>query len=169
MLMTPTSDRDQVARIAKTDTAKAVVIAEKITDPWFQAQAWSHIARYAAKPLQFSRRAAKSAAKGKDAYQQMAVRAWEIAALAERDCGMQARLALTEAVELAQTIEPLSSRAEALLLLFQAAFKISIADAGSVGEIILDSLSSDNWRAKRARKYVKLMLGGKMPPREFFW
>src|SRR4051794_18503584 len=109
--MTPTRYRDQVAQVSKTDTAKAAEIAEKISDPWFKAQAWSHIARYAGRPLQFSRKAAKSAAQGKDDYQKSAVRAWEIAALAERGYGVQARRSLTEAVELAQTIEQASSRA----------------------------------------------------------
>ena len=167
--MTPTRYRDQVAQLAKTDTVEAAAIAEKITDPWFQAQAWSHIARYAPKPLQFSRKAAKSAAQGKDDYQRSAVRAWEVAALAERGLDTQARSSLTEAVALARTVEQLSSRAEALLLLFQAAFKISVEDAKSVAEIIEDASSSGHWRAKRARKDVKLMLSSEMPPREFFW
>lgn len=167
--MTPTRYRDQVAQLAKTDTAKAAEIAKKISDPWFQAQAWSHVARYADRPLQFSRKAAKSATHGKDDYQRSAVRAWEIAALAERNYSTQARRSLTEAVELAQTVWQVSSRAEALLLLFQAALKISIEDARRTAEIIQSASTSDHWRAKRARKDVKLMLNGEMAPREFFW
>jgi hypothetical protein len=167
--MTPTRYRDEAAQVAKTDTAKAAKIAEKITEPWFQAQAWAHVTRYAQRPLLFSRKAAKSAAQGKDNYQRSAVRAWEIAALAERGYQLQARSSLNEAVDLARTVEQMSSRAEAFLLLFQAAFKISIEDAEAVAEIIEDVSSSDHWRAKRARKDVRLMLNGERPPREFFW
>jgi hypothetical protein len=167
--MTPTRYRDQVAQLAKTDTAKAAEIAEKISDPWFQAQAWSHVTRYADRPLQFSRKAVKSAARGKDDYQRSAVRAWEIAALAERGYRLQAHRSLTEAVELARTVEQAGSRAEALLLLFQAAFKISKEDASNVAEVLQAASSSEHWRAKRARKDVRMMLNGEMPPREFFW
>jgi hypothetical protein len=132
--MTPTQYRDEVAQLAKTDTTKAAEIAEQINGPWFQAQAWSHLARYADRPLQFSRKAAKSASLCKDNYQKSAVRAWEIAALAERDYASQARKSLADALNLSETAEPAPSRAEALFLLFQAAFKISIGAARSTLE-----------------------------------
>lgn len=167
--MTPTRYRDQVAQLAKTDTAKGVELAEKINDPWFQAQAWSHLARHADRPLQFSRKAAKSAGLGKDDYQRSAVRAWEVAALAERKYNVQARRSLAEAVELAASVTPVSSRAESLILLFQAAFKISKEDATRVAEILHKSCSSTHWRALRARRDAQRMLKGEMPPREFFW
>jgi hypothetical protein len=166
--MTPTRYRDQVAQLAKTDAAKAAAIAEKISDPWFQAQAWAHVARYAQRPLQYSRKSVKSAARGKDNYQRSAVRAWEIAALAERGYEMQARRSLSEAVELARTVEQAGSRSEALLVLFQAAFKISNEDARRTAEVIQAASSSSHWRSKRARKDVELMLNGDLRPREFF-
>ncbi len=166
--MTPTLYRDQVAHLAKTNVAKAIEIAEKIQDPWFQAQAWS-LTRYADKPLTYSRKAAKSAAQGKDEYQRSAVRAWEIAALAERKCDLQARRSLNEAVELAVSIPQISSRAESLMLLFQAAFKLSNEDADSVAEVLQSSCPLTHWRAKRARKDAAKMLTGEWPPREFFW
>lgn len=167
--MTPTIYRDQAAKLAKTNTEKAAEIALKTSDPWFEAQAWAHIARYADKPLLFSRRASKAAAKAKDDYQRSAVRAWEIAALAERKYFLQARKALKESAELAQTIKEIGSKAEALLLLFQAACKISREDAETVAEILDGSSSSTHWRIRRARKSVDAMLSGETPPREFFW
>ncbi len=167
--MTPTRYRDQVAQLAKTNVAKAVEIAEMIQDPWFQAQAWSHLTRYADDPLPFSRKAAKTAIRGKDEYQRSAVRAWEIAALAERNYGLQARRSLTEAVELAVLIPQISSRAESLMLLFQAAFKLSKFDATSVADVLHSSCPPTHWRAKRARKIAANMLKGDIPPREFFW
>lgn len=167
--MTPTRYRDQVAQLAKTNPDKGIEIAKKISDPWFQAQAWSHLARHADKPLPFARKAAKAASQTKDDYQRSAVRAWEIAALAERKLYVQARRSLTEAVELAVSVTPIGSLAESLFLLFQAAFKISIDDAAAVAEVLNRSCDSNHWRAKRALKESVTMLSGEMPPREFFW
>ncbi len=167
--MTPTQYRDKVAQLAKTDTLKAVETAERIRDPWFQAQAWAHIARSAENPRRYSRKAAKAAAKTKDDYQKSAVRAWEIAALAERKYTTQARQSLTEAVELARKVEPVSSRTESMLLLLHAAFKVSHKDAADVAVVLAGSCDSAYWRAKRARNYAAKMLNGEMPPREFFW
>lgn len=167
--MTPTRYRDEVAIVAKVDEAKAATIAAKITDPWFQAQAWSHVARYAKTPINYARKAARSAGLGKDDYQRSAVRAWEIVALAERDLRQQARTSLIDAVNIASTVVQDSSRAESLFLLFQAAFKISRNDAENVAGILKTTCSSDHWRAVRARKNANEMLRGEILPREFFW
>jgi hypothetical protein len=167
--MTPTQYRDQVAQLAKTNVLKAEEVAKKIQEPWFQAQAWSHLARYADQPLPFAREAAKSAAQGRDAYQRSAVRAWEIAALAERRLSENARSALAEALHLAASVTPESSRAESLLLLLQAAFKISKQDAEAAAEVLRVSCSSSHWRVERALKNVQMMLNGELLPREFFW
>lgn len=152
--MTPTIYRDQVAELAKTDPDRAVKIAGKIQDPWFEAQAWSYLIRHAPKPLRFSRKAAKAASRGKDDYQRSAVRAWEITALAERAYHKHAQAALAEAVELATSIENQGSRSEALILLFQAAFKISKNDAAAVAEVIRTTYDSSHWRARRALEDV---------------
>lgn len=168
--MTPTKFRDQVAIFAKTEPEKGAEIAKKIVDPWFQAQAWSHLARWTDDPLRFSRHAAKSATKTKDDYQKSAVRAWEVAALAERGYHEQARRSLREAVNLAVSVTPIPSRAEALFLLFQSAFKISKDDATKVAQVLITSCSTlTHWRAKRALKDATLMLNDEVPPREFFW
>lgn len=166
--MTPTNYRDQVANLSKTDVANAMKIAEKIGDPWFQAQAWSHLARWADDSLQFSRHAAKSASKTKDDYQKSAVRAWEVAALAERGYRDQARKSLAEAVDLAASVSPLPSRAEALFLLFQSAFKISKDDAMKVEQVMIATCTQTHWRIKRALRDAAVMLKDEVPPREFF-
>lgn len=166
--MTPTSFRDRVGELAKTNVARAEAITKKINDPWFEAQAWSHLARWAETPLPFAKRAENAAVRTKDDYQRSAVRAWEIAALGERGYAKQARKALSEAVNLAMSIENFGSRAEALFLLFQAGFKVSNEDATAVGQAFLTS-SSGHWREKRARKLIGKMLEGEMPPREFYW
>ena len=167
--MTPTTYRDQVAELAVSDPEKGVEIARKITDPWFEAQAWAHLARHSSTPLKFSNKASEAAARTKDDYQRSAVRAWEIAALAERDHRTQARTALTQAVELASTIEHQGSRSEALLLLLQAAAKISKEDAAVVAEVIRSTCDSSHWRGQRAVNYASKMIDGEWLPREFFW
>lgn len=167
--MTPTIYRDQAARLAKTNTEKASEIALKITDPWFEAQAWSHIARYADKPLLFSKRASKAASRTKDDYQRSAVRAWEITALAERGFLIQARKALRESLDTAESIKQPGSKAEALLVLFQAACRISKEDADAVATQIESRSSSTHWRIARARKHIVSMLSGETSPRDFFW
>lgn len=167
--MTPTQYRDQVSALAKTDVKKAVEIAKKIDDPWFAAQAWSHLARWSDTPLVFAELAAKAASSTKDDYQRSAVRAWEIAALGERGYSTEARKALVEAVELARSIENSGSRAEALRLLFQSAFKLSPDDANVIAEVIRVSCSSGHWREVRSRKLIAQMCSGEMQPREFFW
>jgi hypothetical protein len=167
--VTSTNYRDQIAELAKTDTEKAAKITREIRDPWFEAQAWSHVARYADSPLEFAAKASMAATKTKDDYQRSAVRAWEIAALAEQEYFDQARQALTEAVELAKIIDHEGSKAEALLLLFQAAFKVSKDDATYVAKLFEETSSLTHWRAKRALKDIASMLQGERPPREFFW
>lgn len=167
--MNPTKYRDDVALLAKTDQTKAVEIAEKINDPWFRAQAWAHIARYADRPLVYARKAAKSAAKTKDDYQRSSVRAWEIAALSERGLCEQARQALAEAVSLAVAVPQEGSKAEALLLLFQAALKVGVDDAQRIAAVMRDNVSIEHWRGERALKLVSAMLEGRETSREFFW
>ncbi|MEO8573941.1 MAG: hypothetical protein ABI481_08220 [Pyrinomonadaceae bacterium] len=168
--MTPTEYRDEVSRLAKTDHAKALELVGRISDPWFRAQAYAHLARYAeSSPLPFARKAAKCAAQCKDDYQRSAVRAWEIVALAERDYETQARRSLEEAVEIAKSVDPISSRAESLILLVQAAFAISSSDGEMVAEVLEVACVTEHWREKRARRDAKRMLTGEMPPRPFFW
>jgi hypothetical protein len=167
--MTPTRYRDQVAQLAKSNVTEAAEIAAKIDEPWFQAQAWSYLVRHADKPLPFARKAAKAAAQGRDDYQRSAVRAWEIAALGERNLHLQARRSLAQALELGASVTPASSRAESLMLLFQAAFKISKNAAAEAAEVLQVKCSSSHWRAVRARKHVAMMMNGEMAPREFFW
>lgn len=168
--MTPTRFRDQVSELAKTDFAKAEEIAKRITDPWFLAQAYAHLARYdKASPLRYARHAAKAAAKLNDPYKHASVRAWEIAALAERNYLPQARAALTEAVEIARFVNQQGSRAEALFLLFQAAINISHHDAEVVSNVLDEVCDSDHWRAMRARKNTAKILEGMSSSREFFW
>jgi hypothetical protein len=105
-----------------------------------------------------------------DDYKRSAVRAWEIAALAERKCLTEARNSLREALALAKRIQPPSSRSEALLLLLQAAFRIGPENAAKVYETLKASChAEEHWRCKRALRDGGMMISEELQPRSFFW
>ncbi len=169
--MTPTQQRDRVAKLARTDTRAALEHAKSVSDPWFRAQAFSWVARFTdGDPEPIAAQAAKAAAACDDDYQRSSVRAWEIAALAERGRHKGARHALRAAVATARTAQPAASRSEALMLLFQAALAIDRDAAKSVSAALEQTCPiDDHWRCKRAAKDASEMLDGKFEPRKFFW
>ena len=114
--------------------------------------------------------AANAAAACDDDYKKSAVRAWEIAALAERKCLVKAKQALREAVTIARRVQPSASRSEALLILMQAAFTIDRDTAANVSTQLTQCCPiGDHWRCKRAVTHASEMLEGKLEPRKFFW
>lgn len=169
--MSATSERNQASDLAKTDPKRALAMAQKVSEPWFRAQALSWVARFTdADPVAIAKQAAVAAAKCDDEYQRAAVRAWEVAALAERGFAKEAKRALSEALAVAKIVHPLSSRSEALLELLQAAFAIGGAEAGEVNSVLIDSCAGDeHWRCKRAIRNAAKLIGGELQPRKFFW
>jgi hypothetical protein len=166
-----TLQRDQTSTLAKSNPKKALAQARKVNEPWFRAQGLSWVARFTdGDPVAVAREAAKAARECEDDYKKSAVRAWEIAALAERNCTSEARKSLNDALTLAKSVEPMSSRSEALLLLLQAALRISRDEAKAVYEVLRASCAvDDHWRCKRALRDGEKMLSGKLEPRAFFW
>ena len=168
---TPTSQRDQIAQLAKSKNAEAYKKAKDIKDPWFKAQALAHVARYGDdKAIKYSNEAIKTADSCDDEYKKVAVLAWVIAALAETKHLKQASSLLMDALNKSKNITPNSSKSEALILLLQAAFKIDVGTAKNVVKTIESALGNDtHWRCKRAIKDAKQLISGEMKPREFFW
>ncbi len=168
--MSDTLQRDQVCALAKTSPTKALDKARGIKGPWFRAQALSWVARFTdSNPVGIAALAAKAAAACDDEYERSAVRAWEVAALAERGERAVAKRSLAEALRSARRIQPASSRSEALLLLMQAAFKIDASEARSVHKTLTDLCpASEHWRCKRAIRDADEMIAGKSEAREFF-
>lgn len=169
--MSATLQRDHASTLSKSSPKKALAQARKVSEPWFRAQALSWAARFTdSDPVAVASEAAQAARECEDNYRRSAVRAWEIAALAERDCAKEARKSLSEALAIAQGVEPMSSRSEALLLLLQAAFRIGRGEAERVNEILKASCPVDeHWRCKRAVRDGERMLSGELAPRVFFW
>ncbi len=165
-----TVQRDRACTLAKTDPKKALAEARKIKEPWFRAQGLSWVARFTDDdPVAVAREAAKAAQECEDDFKKSAVRAWEIAALAERGCKRDSLRTLSDALALGRWVEPMSSRSEALLLILQAAFTISRGEADKVYEILGASCPIDeHWRCKRSVRDGARMLSGELTPRSFF-
>lgn len=168
--MSATKQRDEVCILAKIAPQKARAIALKIEDPWYRVQALSWVVRFTdSDPRAIASRASKAAAECRDAYQQSTVRAWLVVALAERGDRSEAHRILKAATALACTIQPISSRSEALFLLFQAAFIIGENEATAVYTQLKTSCPQEHWRSKRALRQAKQILSGEHKPRVFFW
>jgi hypothetical protein len=169
--MSATNQRDHVSNLARSNPKRALDLARKVIDPWFRAQALSWVTRFTDRdPVVSASEAAKAAGECDDDYKKSAVRAWEIAALAERGCSSEARKSLSEATKRAKGVTPASSRSEALLLLMQAALKLSREDGVTVYEAMTASCSpEEHWRCKRALGDGTRMVSGELEPRSFFW
>lgn len=119
-----TKARDQVAELARTQPAEALRLARMIADPWYAAQAFAWVARFApadlaAPALEEARGTAKA---GRDAYQRSAVLAWPIRAAVDTGNQAAAGAMLADAMTLLPKVRPAASRAEAGGLLLEAAF-----------------------------------------------
>lgn len=169
--MSATHQRDHASTLAKSNPKKALAQARAVADPWFRAQALSWVARFTdGDPVAVASEAAEAARECEDNYKKSAVRAWEIAALAEREFTTEARKSLSEALALGKCTEPKSSRSEVLLLLLQAAFRIGQDEAGKAYEFLKASCPIDeHWRCKRAVRDGGKMISGELEPRPFFW
>lgn len=157
--------------MAKRDSRKAHEKARGIPDPWFRSQALAWVARYTEDdPIKVAKQAAKAASECDDEYKKTAARAWEIAALTERNLLTEARKGLRAALSQSRSVMPLSSRAEALTLLLQAAIQISPKDAQEVANELTHSCGQDShWRCRRAIRDAGKFLKGELKPRPFFW
>lgn len=169
--MSPTKQRDQAIALAKSRPKEALQQARQVDDPWFRAQALSGVARFTdGNVVAIAAEAAKAAAEGHDNYAQSAVRAWEIAALAERNHIVEARQRLRKILATAKDVEPAASRSEALLLLLHAAAKIAGEDAENVYEVMKASCRpEEHWRCNRALRIGAKLISGELQARPFFW
>jgi len=169
--MSATTPRDRAISLAKSRPGEALKQARQVDEPWFRAQALAWVARFADNDvITISAEAAKAAAEGGDKYQQCAVRAWEIAALAERDYKSEASKRLREALNIAKNVEPVASRSEALFLLLQASARIAPNDAERVYEMLKNLCGAEgHWRCQRALRNAAKVMAGELQPRPFFW
>jgi hypothetical protein len=164
--MTPTADRDLACRLAASDSDGALSVARRIPDAWFRAQALACVARYAAEPLVegLANEALQSSRQAGDAYRVVGSAAWPIRALLERDRQKTARQALTDVLAVTGEIAPLASRAEALKLLWEAAFPGGAGLRGQILANIREHITPDgHWRAARLYRCLAATLATEDP------
>lgn len=169
--MSSTFQRNRTIGLARTHPGKALLQARATKDPWFRAQALSWVARFwPDNPVKIAAEAAGAAQVCENDYKKSAVRAWEIAALAERGFMAEARKALAEALALAGVVQPPSSRCDALSLLLDAAFRIGPKEFERVRGIVAGACSPDcHWRCKRTAQHAERLASGTVEPRQFYW
>jgi hypothetical protein len=169
--MSSTQQKDQATKLAKQNPRKALERARNISNPWYKAQALSWVTRYTdGDPLSVAREAEQAASSCNDDYKRTAVRAWEVAALAERGLVDEARKILMSVLSQQKSVTPLSSRSEALILLLHASFRIGMSEAKLVVTELKSACGNDShWRCKRAIKDANKLLTEEMKPRPFYW
>lgn len=123
-VMSATQQRDLVCRLAPSDPARALGVARAIEDPWFASQALAWVARYAPE-AEFSnliKESLRVRRNESDPYRVVAPAAWAMRAIVERNHLNMLPPVIAELLMLAERIEILASRSQALFLLFQAVF-----------------------------------------------
>lgn len=180
--------RDSVASLVHEDLRSARELSAKIQDPWYRAQAYGWVARYASSDdwaYDMAKEGFEAAADCGDAFQQVCAAAWPIRALIERDLVAPALELLEISLGALPRIEQAASKAEAMLLVLQAAWNTGEEFRRSIAFTLAELKDEDDhWRVKRAfhdacdllrsedEEFVEKLGGGKgkeLTPREFYW
>ncbi|MEL6713163.1 MAG: hypothetical protein AAFP86_05280 [Planctomycetota bacterium] len=167
-MTTPARLRDQISALAWKAPVAAAERARSIVHPWFRAQALASAARWAegADRIRFVRESLRAADEGRDGYLRAAVRAWPLRALIETEALEEARFVLGEAIEIADTATPFSSRSEAYLQILHAAFQLGAQERGRIVVRILALAAEDEfWRVQLNARRALVVLGGEEPER----
>lgn len=131
-------------------------MAESIEDPWFQIQAYAAIASVCPENelKTYVARVEKVARGADDAFKTGAL-AWFIPVCLERGCKKDADRLAQVVVARASEIEPASSRAEALSMVWRALFPSDSAMVSRVLAALVEvGTAFDNWRGQRALRDV---------------
>ena len=166
--MSASRERDLATTVAKTDHAKALILARNVSDPWFRCQALAAVARYSPTSdiESISNEAVSAAALCEDAYKRVAVTAWPIRALSE--CGRlnQADGILMRSLKEALEIQQPVSRMDALELLWHAAWAPPLVGrAEALNELLRACAAASSWKVGRCMRDIALVIGGDDPAR----
>ena len=157
-----TKAREEVASLAKTNPTEALRAARKIADPWFAAQAFAWVARFAPPEIASVaiREACETAKAGRDAYQRSAVLAWPLRAAIETENVKAAKAIVSDAIALLPKVRPSPSRAEAAGLLFEAAFPGGeLLWRPLLAAIETHAPPDNDWKAGRTYRTLSHILG----------
>ena len=146
----PASGRGLVIKKAQLDNEQALKYARKIEEPWYRAQALAWVARYApvGKVEAIAQEALEVGAEDGDPYGVVAVSAWPIRALIERQREQLVEPAIPRLLAVSDRIEHPVSRLEALFLLWQAVYPIGGEMRWQVQEkFVAACRDADSWKA----------------------
>ena len=155
--MSATTERDIASRLAITDFEKALLLARNVSQPWFRCQALAQVARFApdARVAKTAEEAVAAALMATDVYQQVAVTAWPLRALLERNYNEKARESLPPILKLSAQIQNPVSRSDALFLLWQAFFAFD-GNKSVLGTLVKSC--DGHWKADYILRQVVLIL-----------
>ena len=131
--------------------------ARSVPSPWDRAQALAWVARYAdpEHTIKYVTEALKAADSCEDPFQQVGSACWPLRALIELRRDTEAERVWRGLLLKAGTVEPMASRAEAWLLLWQAVFPAGSQARDAAWTAILSSCPPDShWRASRLYRTV---------------
>ena len=149
--------RQRAGQLAPTDTAEALQAARACPDAWYRVQALASVAEHAAPNAASSilEEAAREAQSCHDAYGMVAVMAWPIGVAFRQGQLAFAGRELKKCLELASQIEPRTSQAYALEILWHACFAEHPSHANPVWRRILELCHPDrSWRAARLYLHI---------------
>ena len=154
-----TQARDRAIRLAKTDTAAALGVADEIEEPWFRAQALAFIARF---EEQYGHRAILASARrasleAEDPYVVVGSAAWWLRAWIERGAPEVACAELPALLGASRKIANPVSRLDALYLVFQAVFDLDPARRAVLEALLAACAAADSWKAGRCQSEVARM------------
>lgn len=158
--------RSKAAKLAPVDYEAAAAVARAIRDAWYRCQAVAYVARYAPVGLvqAFAGESLAAAREASDPYQVVAVAAWPIRALVERDHAVDAHA--DDLLNRAPAIQHPVCRADALFLLWQALFDGDDSVRQRVMEpLVAACCEAESWKAARTLSSVALMLAKEDRPR----
>lgn len=122
--MSATTDRDIAMRVAETDFKKSLILARRVSEPWFRCQALAGTARYAPEEdvVQIAEEAIAASLTETEPYMKVAATAWPFRALIERNQEQKAIQLLPTVLTLSSQIENSKGRSDALFVLWEAFF-----------------------------------------------
>lgn len=166
-MSSPTAQRDFVSTSAFTRFADALHEARRIEASWFRAQAFAALVRYApdSQVTYLATEAFAASRNYKDAYGQVAVCAWLVRALIERDEITIARTYLMKLLAVSRLITPPPSAVEALYLLLNAVWSVPSFREPTLTLFVETCAKANTWRAGRAMCEACLLIATTDPAR----
>jgi hypothetical protein len=149
--------RHLAGQLAPTDTARALQAARGCPDAWYRVQALASVAEHAEQRLVLSilEEAAREAQSCHDAYGTVAVMAWPLGVAFRQGHLNFAGRELKKCLALASRVEPRTSQAYALEILWTACFAADPGHAEPVWNRILELCHPDHsWRAARLYLHI---------------